>query len=151
VARTTKVVLLVLAVLVSGVLPFAGFTYRKIRQREAAAARVRAELDVGYQAQVRQYQRALRIGLPRSEVTKYLESGKILYWQTQREIGVNLGREPGDGLVCDYWTAYVSMEFRHPENQTEPSPIDILANVSLRRVGHCLSPCPFPCEHASAR
>jgi hypothetical protein len=113
-------------------------TYRKIKQREAAAARVRAKLDVGYQAQVRQYQRALRIGMPRSEVTKYLESGKILYWQTQREIGVNLGREPGDGLVCDYWTAYVSMEFGHPESQTEPSPTDILANVSFRKVGHCL-------------
>jgi len=117
---------------------FAGFTYRKIKQREAAAARVRAELDVGYEAQVRQYQRALRIGMPRSEVTKFLESGKIPYWQTQREIGVNLGREPGDGWVCDYWTAYVSMEFGHPERQTEPSPIDILANVSLRKVGHCL-------------
>jgi len=69
---------------------------------------------------------------------KYLDSGKILYRQTQREIDVDLGREPGDGLICDYWTAYVSMEFSHPENQTEPSPIDILANVSLRKVGHCL-------------
>ena len=138
VARTTKVVLFVLAVSVSGVLLFAGYTYQKIKRREAAAARVRAELDVGYRTQVRQYQRALRIGMPRSEVTKFLESGKILYWQTQREIGVNLGREPGDGLVCDYWTAYVSMEFGHPESQTEPSPIDILANVSLGKVGHCL-------------
>jgi hypothetical protein len=137
VARARKIALFVLAILVSGFLLFAGFTYRKITQGEAAAARVRAELDVGYQAQVRQYQRALRIGMPRSEVTTFLESGKILYWQTQREIGVNLGREPGDGL-CDYWTAYVSMEFGHPESQTEPSPIDILANVSLRKVGHCL-------------
>jgi hypothetical protein len=138
VARARKIALFVLAILVSGFLLFAGFTYRKIKQGEAAAARVRAELDVAYQAQVRQYQRALRIGMPRSEVTKFLESGKILYWQTQREIGVNLGREPGDGLVCDYWTAYVSMEFGHPESQTEPSPIDILANVSLGKVGHCL-------------
>jgi hypothetical protein len=138
VARARQIALFVLAILVSGFLLFAGFTYRKIKQGEAAAARVRAELDVGYQAQVRQYQRALRIGMPRSVVTKFLESGKILYWQTQREIGVNLGREPGDGLVCDYWTAYVSMEFGHPESQTEPSPIDILANVSLGKVGHCL-------------
>jgi hypothetical protein len=137
VARTSKIVLLVLAALVSATLLFAGYTYLKIKQREADAARVRAELDVGYQAQVRRYQRALRIGMPRSEVTKYLESGKILYWQTQREIGINLGREPGDGMVCDYWTAYVSMEFSHPENQTEPSPLDILVNVSLKRVGHC--------------
>jgi hypothetical protein len=137
VARTTKVVLLVLAILVSALL-FAGFTYRKIRQREAAAARVRAELDVGYRTQVRQYQRALRIGMPRSEVTKYLESGKILYRQTQREIVVDLGREPGDGMVCDYWTAYASLEFAHPQDQTEASPTDILANVSLKKVGHCL-------------
>ena len=135
-ARTTKH--LVLAVLVSGALLFAGYSYRKIKQREAAAARVRAELDVGYQAQARQYQRALRIGMPRSEVLKYLDSGKMLYSQSQREISVNLGREPGDGMVCDYWTAYVSMEFSHPESQTEPSPIDILANVSLKMVGHCL-------------
>jgi hypothetical protein len=138
VARTTKVVLLVLLVVVSGVLLFAGYTYQKIKRREAAAARVRAELDVGYQAQVREYQRALRIGMPRSEVLKYLDSGKMLYSQSQREISVNLGREPGDGLVCDYWIAYVSMEFSHSESQTEPFPIDILANVSLKRVGHCL-------------
>jgi hypothetical protein len=137
VAGTTKVVPLVLAVLVSAALLFAGYTYLKIKQREAAAARVRAELDVGYQAQVRQYQRALRIGMPRSEVTRYLESEKILYRQTQREISVDLGRELGDGLVCDYWIAYVSMEFSHPENQTEPSSLDILVNVSLKRVGHC--------------
>jgi hypothetical protein len=137
VARTTKVVLLVLAILVSALL-FAGFTYRKIRQGEAAAARVRAELDVGYRTQVRQYRRALRIGMPRSEVTKYLESGKILYRQTQREIVVDLGREPGDGMVCDYWTAYASLEFAHPQDQTEASPTDILANVSLKKVGHCL-------------
>jgi len=137
VARTSKIVLLVLVALVSATLLFAGFTYLKIKQREADAARVRAELDVGYQAQVRRYQRALRIGMPRSEVTKYLESGKILCRQTQREIVVDLGREPGDGMVCDYWTAYVSMEFSHPENQTEPSPLDILVNVSLKRVGHC--------------
>jgi hypothetical protein len=138
VARTRKVILLVLGVLVSGLLLFAGYTYQKIKRREAAAARVRAELDVGYQAQVRQYQRALRIGVPRSEVTKYLQSGKILYRQTQREIIVDLGREPGDGLVCDYWTTYASMEFAHPEDQTEASPADTLANVSLKKVGHCL-------------
>jgi hypothetical protein len=137
VARTTKVVLFVLAALVSASLLFAGYTYLKIKQTEAAAARVRAELDVGYQAQVRHYQRALRIGMPRSEVTRYLESEKILYQQTQRQISVDLGREPGDGLVCDYWIAYVSMEFSHSENQTEPSPLDILVNVSLKRVGHC--------------
>jgi len=139
VARTTKVVLFVLAVSVSGVLLFAGYTYQKIKRREAAAGRVRAELDVGYRTQVRQYQRALRIGMPRSEVTKCLESGKILYRQTQREIIVDLGREPGDGTVCDYWTAYASMEFAHPEDQTEASPADTLANLSpLKKVGHCL-------------
>ncbi len=137
-ARTTKVALLVLLVVVSGVLLFGGFTYRKIKQREAAAARVRAELDVGYQAQVRQYQRALRIGMPRSEVLKYLDSGETLYSQSQREISVDLGREPGDGLVCDYWIAYASMGFAHPEDQTEASPADTLANLSLKKVGHCL-------------
>jgi hypothetical protein len=137
VARTTKVVLSVLAVLVSAALLFAGYTYRKIKQREASAARARAELDVGYQAEVRRYQHDLRIGIPRSEVTRYLQSKNILYRQTQREIVVDLGREPGDGLVCDYWTAYVSMEFSHPESQTEPFPLDILVNVSLKRVGHC--------------
>ncbi|HKV78919.1 MAG TPA: hypothetical protein VJP02_12290 [Candidatus Sulfotelmatobacter sp.] len=137
-ARSTKFILLVLLVLACGALLFAGFTYRKIKQRQASAARVRAELDVGYQAQVREYQRALRIGVLRSEVARYLESEKILYRQTQREIDVDLGREPGDGMVCDYWTAYASMEFTRPESQNEPSPIDILANVSLKKVGHCL-------------
>ena len=72
------------------------------------------------------------------EVTKYLESGKILYRQTQREIVVDLGREPAGGMVCDYWTAYASLEFAHPQDQMEASPTDIFANVSLKKVGHCL-------------
>src|SRR5207302_10619058 len=48
----------------------------------------------GYQAQVRQYQRALRIGMPRSEALQYLASGQSFYSQSHREISVDLGREP---------------------------------------------------------
>ena len=137
-ARTGKIIpLLVLLVLVS-VLLYGGYIYLHLQRQSEGAARIQAELDVGYQAQVRQYQRVLRIGMPRSEVMEYLESGKIAYRQSQREIAVDLGREPGDGVVCNYWTAYVSLEFSHPEEQAEASAADILTNVSLRKVGHCL-------------
>jgi len=142
VARTGKIVLLVLLFLVFGLLFYGGYIYLHLKRQREAAARVRAELDVGYQGQVQQYRRALRIGTPRSEVMKYLESGKMVYWQTQREININLGPEPGDGLVCDYWTAYVSLEFSDPKNRAEDHPeasvADILTNVSLKKLGHCL-------------
>jgi hypothetical protein len=137
VARSGKIILLVLLVLVSGVVLYGGYTYLHLKRQSDAAARVSAELDVGYEAQVRQYRRALRIGMARLEVMKYLESGKIVYRQTQREIAVELGREPGDGLVCNYWTAYVSLEFSHSGDQAEASPDDVLANVSLKKIGHC--------------
>ena len=112
--------------------------YLHLKRQSEEAARVRAELDVGYQAQVQQSQRALRVGTQRSAVMKYLESGKIVYWQTQREININLGSESGDGLVCDSWTAYVSLEFSSPKNRAEAAPDDILASVSLKKIGHCL-------------
>jgi hypothetical protein len=137
VARSGKIVLLVLLFLVFGLLLYGGYIYLNLKRQSEAAAHVQAELDVGYEAQVRQYQRALRIGLARSEVMKYLESGKIVYWQTQREININLGPEPGDGLVCDSGMAYVSLEFSHPGDQAEPTATDILTNVSLKKIGHC--------------
>ena len=136
-ARRGKVILLVLLVLVSGVLLYRGYTYLHLKRQSDAAACVSAELDFDYEAQVRQYQRALRFGMARSEVMKYLESGKIVYWQTQREININLGPEPGDGLVCDSSMAYVSLESSHSGDQAEPTAADILTNVSLKKIGHC--------------
>ena len=137
-ARTGKISLLVLLFLVFGLLLYGGYIYLHLKRQSEEAARVRAELDVGYQAQVQQYQRALRIGTPPSAVMKYLELGKIVYWQTQREININLGPEPGDSLVCDSWTAYVSLEFGPPKNRAEAALDDIVANVSLKKIGHCL-------------
>jgi len=77
------------------------------------------------------------------EVTKYLESGKILYRQTQREIVVDLGREPAGGMVCDYPTAYASLEFAHPQDQMEASPTDIFATFLSRKWGIVYSPSCF--------
>ena len=118
-ARTTKVALLVLLVVVSGVLHFVGFTYRKIKQREATAARVRAELDVGYQAQVRQYQRALRIGMPRSEVLKntWTQERRCTARANERSLLIWAANQPG---------------LRHSiihANLPTPHSLDVIANL----------------------
>src|ERR1035438_6474709 len=49
-----------------------------------------------------------QLGVPRSEVTKYLESRKIVYRERRRELAVNLGEQP-DVFPCDRWAVYVSL------------------------------------------
>lgn len=140
VARLAKTLLIILGVFLLVVLLYAASVYRNLKLQSAAADRVAAELEVGYQAQLAEYRCAMRIGTPRSEVREYLNSKRIVYIvynDRDGEIRVNLGRE-ASVLPCDYWTTYLSFEFGHAQSQAEPSSPDALSAISLKRIGHCL-------------
>jgi hypothetical protein len=131
-----KIVVVLCVLLVAPFLYFA-HAYWHLKLQSEAAARTSAELEVGYQAQLEQYQRALRLGTPRSEVREYLDTRKVTYDDWQGEMVVKLGREP-DVFPCDSWNVYVSFEFGRARPQDEPSPSDPLHAISLKRIGHCL-------------
>ena len=135
--RTLKKIAVVLCVLLTPFFLYFAYGYRNLKLQSKAADRTRAELEVAYQAQLGQYQRALRLGAPRSEVRGYLDSRKVVYNDWRGEIVANLGREP-DVFPCNYWTVYVSFEFGRAQPQDEPSPSDPLGAISLKRIGHCL-------------
>lgn len=137
-ASTAKKIVVVLLVVLFAVLLYCGYVYRNLKVQSAAADRARAELELGYRARLAEYQRALQIGTPRSEVLKYLDSRKILHNNRPRgEITVDLGREP-DVFPCDYWSVDLSFEFGLVQRDADPSPQDALTAISLKRIGHCL-------------
>jgi len=108
-----------------------------LKLQSAAADRARAELEGGYQAQLLEYQHALRIGIPKAEVLEYLRNKKVPFSDWRGVLMVNLGREP-DVFPCDSWTVYVSLEFGQSQGRSEPSGEDPLEAISLKRIGHCL-------------
>ena len=59
------------------------------------------------------------------------------FGEKQGEITVDLGNEP-DVFPCDRWGVYVTFEFGRARPDGEPSPLDPLKAVSLKRIGHCL-------------
>jgi hypothetical protein len=138
VAGWVKGILLILGVLLCAILLYFAYIYRDFKLQSAAANRARAKLEVTYQAQLAQYQHDLPIGVPRSEVTKYLESRKIVYRERRRELAVNLGEQP-DVFPCDRWAVYVCIsEFSQDQPGSDPSPQDLLTATSMKRIGHCL-------------
>jgi hypothetical protein len=137
VVRTVKKIVVVLSVLLIAPFLYFAHAYWHLKLQSEAANRTRAELERGYQAQLAQYQHALRIGIPRSEVREYLDARKITYDDWGGEMVVKLGREP-DVFPCDSWNVYVSFEFGRVRPQDEPSPSDPLGAVTLKRIGHCL-------------
>ena len=74
--------------------------YHNLKLQSKAAARTREELEIKYQAQLLDYQRHLSIGMPRLEVTRYLNSHKIPYdawrragcWRVRLLAGVPFSR-----------------------------------------------------------
>lgn len=119
------------------VVGYVAYGYHNLNLQSKAAARARSELEIKYQARLVEYQRDLPVGMPRSEVRKYLDAHRIAYdeWSLG-EIMVTLGDEPDVG-VCDLWRVYLSLEFV-PQKESETSPLDRLAQVSLKRIGKCL-------------
>jgi hypothetical protein len=129
--------LCLLGVLACAFLLYVFLVYRDLKLQTAAANRETAELEANFRAQLVQYQRALPIGTPRSEVLKYLKSQKVDYFTgNRREINVDLGREP-DVFPCDYWMVYASLDFGRSQTTDQPAPQDLLAAISLKRIGHC--------------
>ena len=137
VPRLAKIILIALGVLsVVGVLRVA-HAYWNLKVQSAAAERVRADREATFQAELAQYRRVLPIAMPRSEVRKYLESRNVAYAENRGEITVSLGDEP-DIFPCDRWGVYVSLEFGRAQPGSDSSPEDLLAAISLKRIGHCL-------------
>ncbi|HZW95783.1 MAG TPA: hypothetical protein VFF64_22745 [Candidatus Eremiobacteraceae bacterium] len=137
VARLVKRILIILGVLLSVVLLYFAYAYRNLKLQSEAANRVRADREVTFQAELAQYRRVLRVGMPHSEVTKYLESRNVSYNEERGEITVNLGDEP-DVFPCNRWAVYVSFEFARAQPEVALSPQDPLTAISLKRIGHCL-------------
>jgi hypothetical protein len=143
--RFAKVFLALIGIALLATLGYLAYGYRNLKLQSEAAARTRAQLEVKYQIQLVEYQRELPVGMPRSEVRKYLDAHRIAYNEWPHgEIRAPLGDEPDFG-VCDSWRVYLSLEFIPqnslelvPQNQSWSSPLDRLAGVSLNRIGHCL-------------
>lgn len=130
-------VLVVVAVALIILFLYSARVYLKYRALRRANARIAAQLDVTYQAELVRFQRAVALGTARSEVEKYLTSQQIPFSNDQ-VIVVNLGDEPGDGFVCDRWRVSVYFEFDHAQTQTGQAPTSKLTAISLNRIGHCL-------------
>jgi hypothetical protein len=131
-------IVVVLLVVLFAVLLYCGYVYWNLKVQSAAPDRAPADLEVGYRARLAEYQRALRIGTPRSEVLKYLDSRKVLHSNWRRgEISVELGREP-DVFPWDSWSVYLSFEFALAQPDAEPLPLDALTAISVKRIGHYL-------------
>jgi hypothetical protein len=137
VPRLAKIILIVLGVFSLVVVVRVAYAYWELKVQSAAAERVRADREGTFQAELAQYQRILPIAMPRSEVRKYLESRNVSFAENRGEITVNLGDEP-DVFPCDRWGVYISLEFVQPQPGSDPSPADLLAAISLKRIGHCL-------------
>src|SRR5580692_8234892 len=134
VASTAKKIIVVVLIVLLAVLLYCGYVYWNLKVQGAAAGRARAELEVDYRARLAEYQQALQFGTPRSEVLKYLDSRKVPHGSWRRgEISVELGREP-DVFPCDYWYVYLSFEFGLVPRDAEPSPLDSLTSISLKRI-----------------
>jgi|SRR5579872_398486 len=140
----TKRILLVLGAASLAVFGYVGYSYYNLKVQSAAAERVRAERQPLFQAQLLEYQHALKVGASRSEVIRYLQSRSTSYVAARREIHVYLGDEP-DVFPCDRWAVYVSFEFGHPQIESGRSQMnddvtaqDPLGAISLKRIGHCL-------------
>jgi|SRR5579863_6690440 len=140
----TKRILIVLGAALLAVVAYVAYGYHNLKVQSAAAERVRAERQPMFQAQLLQYQRALRVGMSRSEIVRYLQLRGVPYVEARREIYVYLGDEP-DVFPCDRWGVYVSFEFGHaqtkfgrPQTNDEVSAQDPLGAISLKRIGHCL-------------
>lgn len=119
------------------ILVSAAILYRRYEARRAHMRLAHEAAEVMWHGFLTQFQNDCPLGTQRSEVKKYLDSKDMAYIDF-REITVNLGQEPADGFVCDSWTVYVSFEFGLARREVEPSALDALTSISLKRIGHCL-------------
>jgi hypothetical protein len=100
--------------------------------------RLQRQREAVYRGDLQQFQRGLRLGMPRSEVVSYLDSRLVDYSTINQSLDVKIGEDPGDGIVCRNWTVYVEMSFARLKGQVDASPLDNLDGISIRRIGTCL-------------
>jgi hypothetical protein len=102
----------------------AGLIYSRLAQ---------ARRESAYRAAIEPFQRDLPVGMPRSDIEKYLDSRHIEYHAASHHEGyttyeVKIGEDPGN-LVCEAWQVYIALEFNSSEK---------LMNVQIRKTGTCL-------------
>jgi hypothetical protein len=100
--------------------------------------RMQALRDAAYQDELKQFQRGLRLGAPRSEVMGYLHSHQIAYSAINQSLDVKIGEDPSGSIFCEKWDVYVEMSFIELRGQIDASPYDNLDDISIRRIGTCL-------------
>jgi hypothetical protein len=114
---------------------------RHIHAKAQARRAAQAQREFEYNNVLSAYQRDLHPGMTRSQVKAYLGSRTISYLPegtNERQYDIPLGDEPGDGFVCDRWNVYVALNFNTSANVDEPSERDMLQDIKIEKIGHCL-------------
>lgn len=109
---------------------------------EEARARVQAQQakrDAEYSKILLGYERKPPLGTTRLQVKSYLEAQKLSYSPSESDYSYALliGREPGDGFVCDRWNVYIVFDFNTAAVVVGESEKDTLREIKLQKVGHC--------------
>jgi hypothetical protein len=124
-------------VVVAGVLFWGWRVYARHEARVAEHRVAQAKRDAAYQIVLAQFQRDLQLGMPRSEVKKYLDSKQVSYFEWDWNIQSKIGEDPDpDSFACDRWSVYIDFHFEH--GQARPSEFDRLSGIGITRIGHCL-------------
>lgn len=91
--------------------------------------------DAAYAAAIAPLKRALLIGMTKTEVEAYLRKREVQYHAVRyggspnETYEYNIGKEPGDGFICEEWNVYAAMEFDSNNRLTD---------VHVRKIGTCL-------------
>jgi hypothetical protein len=127
------------AVAIAGVLVLVWQVWARHEERREQARAARAKRDAAYEGVLTQVRKEVPIGILRSRVKHYLESQGIAYaTYGSGDISEKIGEEPGDGLVCNRWYVDVNFHFLRAQGQTEPSEVDPLSSIAIKKIGHCL-------------
>jgi hypothetical protein len=91
-----------------------------------------------YRAALTDFERGLHLGMPRAEVEKFLVSRNLSYSRPSGAIWVKIGTDPNFYFICDAGV-YVDLEFSYLKGRVEPTSLDNLKSIALRRFGEdCL-------------
>jgi hypothetical protein len=127
------------AVAIAGVLVLLWQVWARHEERREEARVAQAKRDAAYEDVLTQVRMEVPIGLLRSRFKHYLDSQGIAYaTYGNGDISEKIGEEPGEGLVCNGWYVYVNFHFPRAQGQTEPSEVDPLSSIVIKKIGHCL-------------
>jgi hypothetical protein len=90
-----------------------------------------ARRETTYRVAIAPFQRDLRVGVPRSDVEKYLHSRNVQFHAINfgETYLVEIAEEPSWELWCESWRVYIALEFGSSNG---------LRDVRIRKIGTCL-------------